>query len=324
MSEPDWKVWYHAMHENKFNSCEGNDFERYVSKVLKAADPGFEDPNPVGGLGDEGCDGLSEDGRTFYACYGKSQKTIKGGRDAYIARKMEDDLQNAITHWQGFQTWCFITNAQFGPIATKKLMELRKHYGGSNTRTHLQILKWGCDELWAVLCDLDEWKLGRILPKMSHAQDADFEDIINAIEHIGNDDDVSTNTQNDPRIGEVSPLKMEYNHINNIDKVVFNEGRQRALEIQKWFNSQSDTTLCDTQAKLLHKRYEHICERYSDSAEILAKLYDYVGGTDFRYEHPRAMAVYAVVSFFFDRCDIFQNPYNDKLTEAGCPDAATD
>lgn len=319
MLDSAWKVWYQNEHEHEFNSRQGNSFEDYVSKVLKLVDPEFIDPDPMGSLGDEGCDGLSGDGKTLYACYGKSSKTTQNSRDAYTAQKMEVDLTKAVKNWPDIQTWCFITNAPIGPIVAKKYTELKQHFQ-SDTSKRLNIQIWNSQSLWEMLCKLDDERLSQVLPPAPHAEDTKFQDVVEAIERIGND---NTHTVSESRIGEVSPQKMEYNEISPMNKIAFNEGRQLSPEIEKWFDLQTDANLYDVKARLLRKRYENLSKTCQDSDEILENLYVYVGGTDFRFDTSRKTAVYAVVSYFFDRCDIFKDPYEHKYTQTGDSDAAT-
>lgn len=46
-----------------------------------------------------------------------------------------------------------------------------------------------------------------------------------------------------------------------------------------------------------------------EADEILERLYIAIGGQDFRLDSARALGVYAVTSYFFDNCDIFEDPY---------------
>lgn len=320
MLDAGWKQWYRNEHETKFNELQGDAFEEYVSAVLKAVDPDFVNPDAIGNRGDKGCDGISGDGKTLYACYGKSPKTLKHGREDYLVHKMEDDLNKCLKNWPTVQAWRFVTNAPFGDKATKKYLELRNQHK-PDSASPLSIKRWGCQELWEEFAKVPEEKMKTLLDPAPHAQDARFEDIVEAIESIGSG---SINIPQTLRIGEVSPTKMEHNHIDGADIYAFNQGRQRAPDIKKWFDAQPDATLYDKKAQLLRERYEEAKKSSTDPREIVEQLYIYIGGPDFRLNQSRSMAVYAVVAYFFDQCDIFEDPYDETHDEEGDYDAATD
>lgn len=311
MLDTAWTDWYHNKHEGEFYSRSGESFEEYVSEVLKQVYPDFLNPDPAGSSGDRGCDGIAEEGKTVYACYGKSKKA-KSSRDCYVAGKMEDDLKKAVKSWPEMRIWRFVTNAGIGPATAQKILELREKYSESNSTRPVDIRVWGCDDLWNQLKLLDEKRITLILPPAPHAQDAKFDDIVEAIKRIRGDDAV---TPTETRIGEVSPQKMDYNEIGELNRGAFNQGRQRAPEIERWFAHQADAELYDTKAKLLKNQYIKVCDTHSNSDEILERIFIYVGGGDFRCDKSREVAVYAVVSYFFDRCDIFKDPNEDSSDE---------
>lgn len=302
MLDAAWKQWYYTEHELKFRGSSGILFEKYVAEVLKQVDSDFIDPSPKGKIGDEGCDGISGDGETVYACYGKLMEA-QSNREKYATDKMGRDFKRAIDKWPDMKTWRFVTNVDIGTSIVRKKLDLRKQYEA------VKIEIWGCSDLWKQIELLDENQISSFLDPAPHAQDARFKDIIEAIEGIGSDE---TDTFPEPRIGKISPEKMDYNKINELNRIAFNQGRQRAPEIEKWFDRQSDAELYDTKAKLLRERYKKVCKSHSNSNETLESLFVYVGGPDFRCDESRSMAVYAVVSFFFDRCDIFKDPNEDS------------
>ena len=308
MRDAAWKDWYYFQHKDKFYNSSGNLFEKYVSDVLKQVYPGFMNPNPAGSSGDRGCDGISGDGKTVYACYGKTN-TAQSSRDSHVAEKIGDDLEKAVNNWSRMKTWRFVTNAGLGPSTVSKIIDLTEQYSEPKTTRPVKIEIWECEELWNRLNRLDEKQISLILPPAPHAQDARFVDIVEAIERIGGD---VTGTLPKPRIGKVSIQKMDYNKISELNRIAFNEGRQRAKEIERWFERQTDTQLYDTKAELLKEHYREVCKSCSNSNEILERLYVYVGGPDFRYDESRKMAVYTVISYFFDRCDIFKDPNEDS------------
>ena len=72
-----WKEWYRLKHKDAYTSKSGESFETYVSDVLEKLYPDFLDPDPMGRLGDGGCDGLANKGQLFLHAMGSERRPIK-------------------------------------------------------------------------------------------------------------------------------------------------------------------------------------------------------------------------------------------------------
>ena len=99
---------------------------------------------------------------------------------------------------------------------------------------------------------------------------------------------------------------MDYNDIPKTTKIELNEGRELFSRIELWFSEQPDPELRDSKAEVFHNIYEEAKKVTSDPAGIMEKIYIAIGGSDFRLDQSRANAVYAIASYFFDSCDIFE------------------
>ncbi|WEV46246.1 hypothetical protein OZX62_07310 [Bifidobacterium sp. ESL0690] len=163
---------------------------------------------------------------------------------------------------------------------------------------------WNGQKLWDdVVSELNEKQREKLLPGVPHAQNVNFEELVGLIMNIENEPVVYNR-----RIGEVSPKKMDWNAIPATKRAEFEEGRLSVPRIDQWFAMQGDPDLCDRKAQSFHDRYEYFRKVSNTPDEILEGLYVDLGGPDFRYDSGLANAVYAVVVYFFDRCDIFEDP----------------
>ncbi|WEV46248.1 hypothetical protein OZX62_07320 [Bifidobacterium sp. ESL0690] len=124
MLDSAWKQWYYERHKFFCNQT-GTDFERYVTHALSLFHSDFDNPNPAGRLGDQGCDGLAENGTILYACYGQSPLSPNQHN---LKAKLQSDFQRALECWPDFVIWRFITNATFGPTVLKEFRKLQSEH----------------------------------------------------------------------------------------------------------------------------------------------------------------------------------------------------
>ena len=104
---------------------------------------------------------------------------------------------------------------------------------------------------------------------------------------------------------------MDWNELSGSAQLEFNEGRQSHPRINEWFVRQADPDLRDRLGVRFRKVYEGHRLLSADTRDVLERVYVSVGGSDFRLDSRRANAVYAVTSYFFDSCYIFDEPPAD-------------
>lgn len=298
---PNWRDWYHFRHQQAcFES--GNAFEDYVSKVLSHFHDDYLNPAPSGSLGDGGCDGLAESGTIFYACYGQ-----RPGRDAEreLAKKIDSDFSRGLAEWDTFHTWKFVTNAPVGPVALRSITQLQQAHGPSSTRP-LTIRVVRPDRLWTeVVGTLSDTVLDSLFPGAPGIENIELSDLLPLLDTLGTHDSAAEVG------GSVLPVpatKMEFNALPEASRLEFNAGRLLAPRIDRWYAESSDPDLYDAQGERFRTLYKEARSITAEPAEILERLYVSVAGGNFRMDGKRANAAFAVVSYFFDSCHIFEMP----------------
>ena len=293
-----WEKWYRLNHRDAYMNRSGDSFESYITDVLERVYPDFIDPDPMGRRGDGGCDGLADQGKLFIACYGQCAQV---DQDAKARAKIQSDFERAIQGIFNFKEWCFITNAQIGPAAAQLVVELQQQHDSSSDRPlTISIIK-SEGKFWDRFASLLEpCQLDSLFPGAPHAQHMELEELVGLIESLGNPAPKPTDLK------PVSSKKMDYNKIPDTTKLEINEGRELFPRIDLWFSEQPDPELRDSKAEVFHSIYEDAKKTASDPAGIMEQIYIAVGGSDFRLDQSRANAVYAIASYFFDSCDIFE------------------
>lgn len=309
--DPAWKQWYRAMHDQRCLAS-GEAFEKYVESVLTRHHSDYFNPDPMGRHGDGGCDGVAESGTILYACYG--QRALADA-DRKLKKKFESDFARALGQWE-FKKWRFVTNAQFGPLPTKRLVELQREHSKDSDRP-IEIDVWNTDKLWSdAVSLLSERHLDEIIPGVPHAQDAQLEDMVELIQALESGDTESSDVT--VAIRPVPASKMDFNKLPETTRAEFNTGRVHAPRIQEWFSRQYDPELRDRKAQRFREIYQQARAATTDVREIVRSIYGAIGGPDFDLSTKRANAVYAVTVFFFDSCDIFEEPpanYNGEESD---------
>lgn len=313
MIDSAWKTWYRSEHDRRC-LAPGTGFEDYATNLLKRIHPDFVNPDPMGSSGDGGCDGHAENGTVFYACYGADLRagidTADKQKDSRVKNKLESDFNRALSQWDTFTTWRFVTNASFGPKALKSLAKLQSQHAAVSVRPVTLQLWRAPDDLWFKAANkLTSAQLDEVMPGVPQSRDvelAELVELINTLETASVDsvDQLAT-------ISPVPATKMDFNAIPPKTRFEFNEGRLQSRRIDQWFNEQATPGLRDAKARRFRAIYEQARRASADPAEIVETIYVAIGGPNPRLSTPRANAVYAVTVYFFDSCDIFEEPPAD-------------
>jgi len=299
--DPAWREWYKAKHREYYLTSSGDDFERYVTRVLELEYRDFINPTPMGRSGDGGCDGTACSGRLFFACYGQRAKT---DQDAKTASKLDHDFNRALESWDDFEEWQFVTNASFGPAPTKMLNKFRREHESGSARS-LEIRAIVTPErFWDEhVSKLAPEKLDILFPGAPHAQSVELEDLVELIEMLESSP-CPDGSASDLR--PVSGKKMDYNQVPEVNRCELNVGRLMSQRVEQWFSEQPDPELRDEKAAAFNRIYQRAKGQTDETSEIFSRIYIALAGTDFTLSKSRANAAYAVTAYFFDTCDIFE------------------
>ena len=300
--DPAWKSWYKAKHEVRYYCNSGEEFEEYITSVLRREYDDFLNPSPMGQGGDGGCDGLAKSGRILFACYGQRAQSRQ---DQKTKDKLIHDFERALDVWPSFEEWQFITNASFGPQPVKVLLEFqRDHEAGSDRPIRIRVIK-DSDMFWDEhVSRLDQGSLDTLFPGAPHAQSAELEEIVDLINEL-HDFPILDSTP--AELKPVSNKKMSYNQLSWANICELNEGRISSPRIDNWFNSQPNPELRDETANTFNRIYLNAKTETDRPSEILSRIYIAIAGSDFSLDSGRANAAYALAAYFFDTCDIFES-----------------
>lgn len=281
----------------------GTEFEKLFHRLMELR---YDDYVPVrthGNMGDLGADGLGLADRRLYACYGPEV----GSRPKAVRTKFHKDLASALVQRpEQFDTFVFVHNNQQGvhPVVTGLLSEARGEYPA------LKFEQMGARKLWYAAMGFDrspmETLLGTLIPIEEAAYKIGMADIEPLLKHLA------------ALRGASSPLaelplptvhKADFNRLGPRARDDFQRARRFTSLISNYYRGDLDATERDEVADGFRIYYDIlVAECEGDPDEILWRMQGFVLGQARTGSVARLDAADAVITYFFDECDIFEIP----------------
>lgn len=288
--------FYRLHFRTAFLEMKGAAFEDLFSRIMAHAYPGdFEPVRPYGKLGDLKCDGYRASDKTVFQCYGPSTPTL----DKLLA-KMMHDFEGAVEHWgHRMERWSLVHNWAGGlpAPATHLLADYRKSH------PNLDLGETGYAELFDTTMRLTVPKLEDLfgpVPSQRTLAALDFEalrPVVTSIQRMEPSDD--------PPLLAPSASKLAANDLSDDAGGMLRLGRRREPLVEAFLDRYPDPSFGEEIAEGFRDRYYVLKEEGRHPEEIFFSLQDFAGGMS--GTPARQAAVLAVLSYFFERCDIFED-----------------
>lgn len=296
------RSWYEQRFRDDFREKRKNEFQDFFASIMEKRHPqDFQRVRPWGRQGDQKNDGYLKSKRMLFQVYAPNE--IKS---AATIRKIEEDFTGALKHWKDhFNTWVFVHNSVegLGPKILEKLLELGK------VHPQITIYNWGREELRQVVFELAPAELASLFGPVPTRRDfieLEMADIKPILEHIG----ILPDPPEDD-VRPVSPRKLERNMLSDFAATLLRTGMAREILVEKYFKRQMDPTLRDQIANSFHQKYSELRTRNLDPDAIFRDLQVFAGG-EVRRTPRYECAVLTVLAYFFQKCDIFEDPEKEE------------
>ena len=295
--EPIEKAYYEAKFECAFLKAKGNAFQTFFNELMKRAFKGDYMPcRPWGNRGDRKNDGFLKSERRLFQVYAPNEMKEKEAID-----KIDEDFEGAKGFWgKHFDKWAFVHNTYDGipPHIQKKMLELEEANPG------IKLDPWGLEELRDIFRhltkeDLESW-FG-YAPNIQAKIRMGFEEIRVILESI-------CSKKPDPYkpVKQVPPKKIEANQLSDSIATLLKEGMAKSSLVDDFFHKWYDPTFGERIAVAFREKYRMLSENMTPN-EIFYELQTWVGGSE-RGTAEHEMAVLAVLAYYFESCDIFEEP----------------
>lgn len=311
----------------RVHESNGNAFEDLFCDVMRASNKGFKKVKPQGRIGDRKNDGFIQSEGTYFQVYSPQSPT---GNPALATSKIEKDLAGLIQYWGSqhnyeIKHFYFVFNDKYHgayPEVYTTLNSLKNEY-------KLEV----CDvflasELEDVFMELPEDSISSICGYYPKSEDIGFIDNSIVAEVVGyvseNYSGLSDSQTNEPPDFD---NKIHFNKLGKSTAMHLNIGAYQVGYVEDYFRTNS--TFSRQQSRdSLNKMYLHYLNSDNAGVAIATGLSE----SDIVFKHmvdemlPANLSnmqrrdyernVIAVLAFFFEACDIFEEPpenYDPKV-----------
>lgn len=298
--------------DNKFKFMiyekDSADFEKFVLEIYRLYYPNIQDVKPQGQKGDGGNDGYVVD-ELVIQCYAPekidSAKTIQ---------KIDNDLSRALQSGWKFKEWNFVVNDKFKGIPREihhKIDELNEKY------PNIEIKLVDSKILQGKLLEKIPEKHYQIYILLDYEKNIinfnDLESMICAINFIAEDSIVRSFNQiqafKNFALEKLNPNGQEKLKINNIKDEsflkIFSAYLEKSKEIIEEYKDKIDNF--SEVGGIIKDKFKRFNKSYQVEAS-LQKTFDYFIKRNEKCEQNFQLALWIVIAYFFDICDIGDLP----------------
>lgn len=291
------QAYFELQFELAFRRAKGDAFQTFLEKLMGLAyKADFMACRPWGNQGDRKNDGFLKSERCLFQVYAPIEMEA-----TKASAKIKEDFDGAKAYWgQHFGKWVFAHNAIDGlpPHVLSLLLELETANPG------IKLEPWGLEELRLIfrkltIDDLHSW-FG-FAPSDETKVDLRFSDLQFVLETIA-----SRPAPPPQEVREVPMGKIEANALSENVSILLKAGMTKAPLVKTFFEKWYDETFGERIAESFRAKYQALRGQFRPD-EIFAELESWAGGAD-RGSAEHQLAVLAVISYYFDSCDVFEEP----------------
>ncbi|MEH0970248.1 ABC-three component system protein [Micromonospora sp. CPCC 205546] len=275
-------------------------FENFFHGLMCLRHSDFVDVRTHGNIGDLSADGLRLHDARLYACY--APEVFDASK---VKSKFESDLAGALAKRPGeFDVFVFVHNDARGlhPEVTRLLSQARKAHDTLEfeqmgprhmLRELYKLVKHEIEDLFGAEIKVHDVVYGMGLDDLRPLLD-------HLIEH-------RRRGATPAPAGEVSDLKMDYNRLDDDHRELLRLGMRHTYLIEQYYGTIDDVTERDEVAVDFNEYYRSVAQEYDAPEDVFRKLQEYVAGNE-RGALSMERALWVVLAYFFERCDIFREP----------------
>ncbi len=292
-------------YSEKFRSLQNEAFQTWFEELVKE----LHLPGACQAIrktsGDGGLDSFVIDDQLVYQVFAPARTDEM--RDGETAGKVRADFAKAMRITSGnLREWVFLHNhpeAKIGKLTAQALSEIK----GAHPSVSINVLDR--DSLWRRLQQLSPDRLAKLFgdPLTSATvlavQMADLEPVLDYIRRLP----LPLRTEGP---GLPSLRKLEFNELSPDVREEFAHGRLRERLVENYFTHSSRVVLGEKIATAFRERYAELRATGAHPDRVFEELMAFAGYYEQRTAVHRAAAL-AVLVYYFERCDIFDNPPPD-------------
>lgn len=292
------QAFYESRFENLFLRSKGNEFQSLFERLMGLVYKGdFMACRPWGNQGDRKNDGFLMSERRLFQVYAPNEMEA-----TKAIAKITEDFEGAKVHWgEHFDEWVFAHNAVDG--LPPHVQEVILSFGKTNPG--IKIEPWGLEEFRVIFRrlsadDLASW-FGPV-PDEGTKVRLGFDDLRPVLESISR-----RAAPVDSNVKEVPMGKIEANALSESVAALMKSGMSKAPLVERFFSQWHDESLGETVAEAFRVEYRKMRDQSLTPNDIFTELQSWAGGSQ-RGTPEHQVAVLTVLAYYFERCDIFEQP----------------
>jgi hypothetical protein len=294
-------AYYEQRFEAAFLRAKGDEFQTMFERLMSLAyKADFMACRPWGNVGDRKNDGFLKSERRLFQVYAPNEMEA-----TKAVAKISEDFIGALTHWsKDFDKWTFVHNAVDGlpPHVHRLLLDFESENAG------VRLDPWGLEELRLVFrklntADRESW-FG-LAPTEETSTNLGFADLQVVLEVLA-----ASTVPLDGPVKIVPPGKLEANGLSESVAILIKCGMAKTRLVADFLAHCHDESLDQRIAQAFRLEYQRLRGTFRPN-QIFAELQVWVGGG--RVGTPEhQMAVLTVLAYYFESCDIFEEPRSLK------------
>lgn len=290
-------AYYEHKFEIEFLRAKGDAFQTLFERLMGLAyKADFMACRPWGNQGDHKNDGFLKSERRLFQVYAPNEM------DAAKAKaKITEDFEGAKKYWsEHFDHWVFVHNATDGlsPHIQKLLLDFEAANPG------IQLQPWCLEELRVIFRQLSvEDKEGwfGLAPTEATKLNLGFGDLQIVLEKIG-----ALSVPPATEVKDVPMGKIEANALSEAVARLLKEGMAKSTLVAEFLSQWYDEMLGERLAEAFRAEYRRLRGTLGPN-QIFGELQTWAGGHH-RGTPEHEVAVLTVLAYYFERCDIFEEP----------------
>ncbi len=293
------REWLQMRFKGAFHEKRGTAFQDWFAEIMAAAYPGdFQRVRPYGKRGDLKCDGFLRSAGGVYQSYAPRDMKLP-----QLLKKIADDFSGAKKNWKNeMKAWTFVHNDLEG-LPADAVKAIEKLRAANPSLAFAELTYEGLEKLVLGLSEADRVRLFGRPPTRKDFDTVGFEQLAVVLSHLAN----ATGPVVDVEIKPISPKKLEANALSSVAASYLTLGRQREPLVEEYFGKHPNPSLGEDVANAFRSEYRRLRALGHDADKVFAALQDFASGNT-RGALNHEAAVLSVLSYLFERCDIFEAP----------------
>lgn len=308
--DPDTKQLARTMFRLKIYESNGQAFEDLFSKVMESKNPNFKRVKPQGSLGDRKNDGYDQIQGKYYQAYGPED--LKNNVADAMA-KLEDDFSGLIAYWDSIskvREYYFVLNDRFKgtyPGIEKKLSLIKEKHRNDGLEVCTTLLTKEIEDTFLSLTDDNIiWIVG-LIPDPSNIRTLDYSILSEIISHVMKyqGEYMAPGRLIVPDYYE----KISFNRLSDIVKDLLKGANYVHGAIDDYFKYNSDyakQALRDKMNEIYLESKSKFSETELENNDVI--FFDILDKVSPDSDLSTKNASLVVISYFFESCDIFEDP----------------